>query len=1077
MRLRKVFILMAILLSFFVYACSDDGGGGNESKDATGDISINDVSTDVIKTDGGKDVSPDISEDVLPDTTEDVLPDALEDVGPDAEDVGPDILEDVGPDVVDVGPEEHKYNAEEPDSLDKPNKVELNAEVSGQIDEPVYDPEWDYYQNDLDFFEFEAKAGDIIRLEAKALDGMDIVPVVILVDSNTGGSFYYRVALMNMDNDLNAGFTAFIPKDGKYVAVVGEYTNFGNNPANVGGEKYKYTLTIKYSSLDKEPLDLTSVPKKVATAMPIDMPNIFNFSVAEEKYIKAETTAVRLDTPSDVNTVVTLFNADNKQFIEMADDIDGNNGIYDSLLLAYTGGSGNFYLIVEAFLYTNQKTDYELDVDFLPMDVEVEPNDSYLNASALRIPSETSGTIGEPKDGEDENGNPIKVGDVDNFYFYGKPGELYRFSIIAENDSPSSPLDAYIVVYQVIDTMFGPYPVAINLNDNSNGKDSMAEALISEEGKYFVFIMDARNTSDNPNPVGGADYKYKLKAEKITLNAKNASSMPYNDNGSLDPAGAYKFYKFNAVKGEKVTINVYQANGSDPNFVPFVLLYNADTYQVLDGTSGNENDPLKKATLNYLSIAPVNLMVAILDYNGNGGPDYKYTIDINKVLLPYYEEKEPNDDLNNANEIKEKHSLYFGTLDGDGEGEEDLADMYKFTGSVGQILNVALYGGPEPEVKDTVIYILDSDGNVLASNEDYGNNYYSAIYGWAIPYDGTFFVKVGPQTDYGPVKGSYVLEFELIDGCMSSNLPRPQAGELIINEFYPGALADANNDGFTDEGDQFVEIVNTTDKELLIELVEFKIDNTTKIKLPCGTTIPANSALVVFGGGAPNGYFGGAQVFIARNGLGMKKGVSVTSNIAIYNQQNKIDEYSYDASTADISSSFSRNPDISGNFEKHSDIPEANGANFSPGTRADGVPFVNGYGVIEVEPNNNVGEANQLPANENRIVVFGTLKYEQGAQDNDLDDYFKITLIQGQKITIYTEAGAPPEVQDTTLVLLDSTENELIRNEDISWDNYYSKIDNFEVPADGDYYIDVKAETGYGDLPGTGYKMVIEITQ
>ncbi|MGC9044298.1 MAG: pre-peptidase C-terminal domain-containing protein [Myxococcota bacterium] len=1073
---QSVIVVLAIILSLFAYACSDDNGGGNGGKDATLDVTITDVVTDTSKVDAGKDVSPDISEDVLPDVSEDVLPDVSEDVLPDvSEDVLPDVGEDAGTDVVDVGPEEHKYNAEEPDSFDKPNKVELNAEISGQIDEPVYDPQNDYYKNDLDFFEFEAKAGDIIRLEAKALENMDIVPVVILVDSKTGGSFLYRVALMNMDNNTNAAFTAFIPRDGRYLAVVGEYTNFGQNPANVGGEKYKYTLTIKYSSLDRETLDLSSVPKKVSKAMPVDMPDIFSFNVAEEKYIKAETSAVRLATPSEVNTVVTLFNADKKEFIELADDIDADNGITDSLLLAYTGGSGNFYLIVEAIIYTNQKTDYDLDVDFLPMDVEVEPNDSYTNASAMRIPSETSGTIGEPKDGKDENGNPIKIGDLDNFYFYGKPGELYRFSIVAENGSPSSPLDSYLIVYQVVDTILGPYPVVVNLNDNSNGKDSMVEALISEEGKYYVAVMDTRNTSDNPNPVGGADYKYKIKAEKVTLSAKNASSMPYSDSGALEPAGAYKFYKFSGVKADKFTIDVYQASGSDPNFTPFILLYNADTYQVLDGTHGDDKDPLKKATLNYLAVAPANLMVAILDYNGEGGANYKYTIDIKKVTLPYYDEKEPNDDLSIANEVKESHSLYFGTLDGDGEGEDDLIDLYKFTGSVGQILNVALYGGPAPEVKDTKISILDSDGNELASNEDYGSNYYSAIYSWAIPFDGTFYIKVEAQIDYGPVKGSYVLEYELINGCLTSNLSRPLANELVINEFYPGALKDANNDGNIDEGDQFVEIVNTTEKDLLIELVELKVDDNTKIKFPCGTTIPAKGAIVVFGGGKPDGSFGVAQVYIARGGLAMPKGSQLTAKISINYEPVIIDEYSYDANSSNVDASFTRNPDITGDFTKHSDIPEANGALFSPGTRVNGVPFVNGYGMLESEPNNDISTANTLPPGESRIIVFGNLKYVQGAQDNDLDDYFKITLLQGQKITIYTEAGFAPEVTDTTLVLFNNAGDELARNEDIDWSNYYSKIADFEIPSDGDYYIDVKAETNYGDLPGTGYKMVIEI--
>jgi hypothetical protein len=37
--------------------------------------------------------------------------------------------------------------------------------------------------------------------------------------------------------------------------------------------------------------------------------------------------------------------------------------------------------------------------------------------------------------------------------------------------------------------------------------------------------------------------------------------------------------------------------------------------------------------------------------------------------------------------------------------------------------------------------------------------------------------------------------------------------------------------------------------------------------------------------------------------------------------------------------SYSRNPDITGEFEQHAGISEANGALFSPGTRVDGSNF------------------------------------------------------------------------------------------------------------------------------------------
>jgi len=1072
---KKNFLgVLLVAMALFAYACSEEEGGGS-GKDAGLDVVVQDVVTDTYKPDAGKDATPDV-EDVV-----DVSPD-VEDVGPDVEDIGPDVA-DVGPDVEDVspdvGPEVHKYTEEEPNNgLDSANKVELNAEISGQIDEPVYDAENDIYINDMDLFEFDAKAGDILRLEAKALDGMDLVPVVILVDKDTGGSFLYRAGLMNIDQNKNAGLTALIPRDGKYIAAVAELTNLGQNPANVGGEKYKYTLTISYSSLDSESLDLSVVPKKVNKTMAIDRPDMFEFNLAEEKLVKAETSTDPQVSPDEkIDTILTLFWKDKNTLIEVADNIDPYSNNFDSLLAAYTPKEGGkFYLLVESIVYTDQKTDYELDVDLPSMDTEIEPNDTYLTASPIRIPSETSGVIGTPKDGVDDQGNPIKVGDVDNFYFYGKPGELYRFTIIAENGSPASPLDSWIAVYQVVDTIFGPYPIAINLNDNSNGADSMAEALISEEGKYYVMVSDARNSSDNPAPVGGDDYKYKLKVEKISLNATSVSSYPYTDSGSLVPAGAYKFYKFSGVKGDKFTIEVYQDSGSNTDFVPFIVLYDADTYKALASSSGDENDSLKKATLKRISADTTNYLIAILDSSGNGGADYKYKIDIKREKLPYYDETEPNDDTDHANQVKDAHSLYFGSVDGDGENPEDLVDMYKFTASIGQVLNVEIFAGKDPEAYDTKISILDSEGNVLASNEDIGNyNYYSAIRGFGIPYDGDFYIMVEPQTDYGAVKGNYIMEFELINGCLASSLAKPQSGELVINEYYTDPQGDANGDGATDTGDQFIEIFNPTDKDLLLEISEVKVVGVSKFKFACGTVIPSNKAIVLFGGGKPDGYFGDSQVFVTRQGLGLPNGITIYASIGIYNGQTEITTVQYDANSSNVGESFTRDPDITGNFVKHSTATGANGAKYSPGTRVDGLPFIKGFLMKETEPNNDSANANQLPSNESEITVFGNLKYQEGAQDNDLDDFFKITLTAGKKISLTTMAGLPPEVTDTTLVLLDSNGNELTKSEDIDFSNYYSQILDFEIPADGDYYIDVKAETAYGSLPGTGYQLKVEI--
>jgi len=173
---------------------------------------------------------------------------------------------------------------------------------------------------------------------------------------------------------------------------------------------------------------------------------------------------------------------------------------------------------------------------------------------------------------------------------------------------------------------------------------------------------------------------------------------------------------------------------------------------------------------------------------------------------------------------------------------------------------------------------------------------------------------------------------------------------LIINEvlFDPagGSAGDANGDGTRSASeDEFIEFYN--DSNSPIDLSGFNIYDEDQIgsltprhTFPNGTIIPAHGVYVLFGGGAPAGDFGNAQV-----------GVSTTGNLNLNNAADKI--YLYDANgneyltfdtTVDgagldfgADQSITRSPDITGSFVLHT---TANAAlSYSPGKKADGSNF------------------------------------------------------------------------------------------------------------------------------------------
>ena len=175
----------------------------------------------------------------------------------------------------------------------------------------------------------------------------------------------------------------------------------------------------------------------------------------------------------------------------------------------------------------------------------------------------------------------------------------------------------------------------------------------------------------------------------------------------------------------------------------------------------------------------------------------------------------------------------------------------------------------------------------------------------------------------------------------------PVQVNLILNEilYDPSNTAldgDANNDGvYAQNEDEFLEFINLSSVEL--DLSGYKIFDDENLLagvpnhlFPDGSIVPAGKAIVIFGGGTPTGSFGNAVI--------------QTSSSGDFNLNNAGDMmYLFDTQDSLILSfdivplsdnpneSYTRNPDITGEFEQHHLAAE--GVLFSPGTRLDGTPF------------------------------------------------------------------------------------------------------------------------------------------
>jgi len=187
---------------------------------------------------------------------------------------------------------------------------------------------------------------------------------------------------------------------------------------------------------------------------------------------------------------------------------------------------------------------------------------------------------------------------------------------------------------------------------------------------------------------------------------------------------------------------------------------------------------------------------------------------------------------------------------------------------------------------------------------------------------------------------------DAVDSCpdvagSNENNGCPWLGFLINEVLYDpesGDLGDANGDGTRDaNGDEFIEFFNSGPE---MDVSGYSLSDASQVRhvFPAGTVVPLNGVLVLFGSGSPTGDFGGAVVQTASTGsINMNNaGDFVTLQDA---SGTIVLTFDVEPLSNNPNESYTRNPDLTGEFVQHSGIDAANGALYSPGTMLDGSLF------------------------------------------------------------------------------------------------------------------------------------------
>ena len=164
---------------------------------------------------------------------------------------------------------------------------------------------------------------------------------------------------------------------------------------------------------------------------------------------------------------------------------------------------------------------------------------------------------------------------------------------------------------------------------------------------------------------------------------------------------------------------------------------------------------------------------------------------------------------------------------------------------------------------------------------------------------------------------------------------------IILNEIHADPhpeLGDANEDGMIgSDDDEFLEFVNIGEDPL--DLSGWEISDAVRVRFtfPPNTILPRMGATVIFGGGEPEGEFGGSMVF-ASGTLGLNNN---GDTIYLQDTEGKLWIQYIFGSEANQDQSLTRDPDLIGAppFVPHSGASSAGNSLYSPGTRMDGRRF------------------------------------------------------------------------------------------------------------------------------------------
>lgn len=429
-----------------------------------------------------------------------------------------------------------------------------------------------------------------------------------------------------------------------YAASAGAYEiavsdRRGVRGAPVGGAEWGYALALEVIAAEPEGVTAPFVDRVFALA-PIGKVGLYQVDLAAADFTRLELESAFGDGATDtgLDPILVVERGDGT----VLENADLAPGYKNARVILDLDAPETVRIAVDHGVAWGEAPSPELrlTVDQPNTDEELEPNDLPSLSSKLVFPGETSGRIDAPIDAAE--GPP----DEDWFSFEGTAGQVIGISGLIR---PASQVDPIFALVTVGDG--GEVEETLYVGANSSGNAPYLEAVLPETRTYHLIVADERNLADPPYR-GGPLFSYGLFSEVIGIQPDPVvltSSASFS--GVLDPGG--RVGRHLLVASAPTLIHLSLVAASVPELEPFFRVYGPGAV----GQLGQGAEALA-----FLP-GPETYVVGVQNAaQGQGGPAFRYDVQLTYHPLSGVDESEPNDADGAADRLAPTRDVARGAL-------------------------------------------------------------------------------------------------------------------------------------------------------------------------------------------------------------------------------------------------------------------------------------------------------------------------------------------------------------------------------------------------------------------------------